>query len=264
MPFLEVDKSVREEDWSMHEFHAHPHYEIYFLAKGSRSFFLSNALYQLTAPSLVVIPPNVIHKTEGGPFERHNINVSAAYLDAYQKDVLDKRALEILALTQGEANKLLELVNEAYAVDRTTKRAEYELKAMFAYGIVLLNKAAANRQPPQAISENALPSLVLKVLDYLNAHYAENVTLDSLAERFFVSKPTLLYNFKRYTNRSPIDFLLSVRIKKAKQMLVATTKSINDISEACGFSSANYFGLFFKKKEGVSPLTYRKNQHAKF
>ena len=69
--------------------------------------------------------------------------------------------------------------------------------------------------------------------------------------------------FKKYTKRSPIDFLLTVRITKAKQLLVSTKKSVGEISDACGFSSANYFGLIFKKKEGISPLTYRKNQLAK-
>ena len=96
MPYIEVDKSVREADWSMHDFHSHTHYEIYFLSKGSRLFFLSNALYKLVAPTLVVIPPRVVHKTEGGSFERHNVNVSPAYLDPFQKETLDKKALQIL------------------------------------------------------------------------------------------------------------------------------------------------------------------------
>lgn len=264
MPFLEVDKSIRAEDWSMHEFHSHAHYEIYFLAKGERSFFLSNAFYQISAPALVVIPPRVVHKTEGGSFERHNINVSPAYLDPFQRETLDKKALQILKLSEREEQTLSDLIRKAYAVDKTEKRAEYELHALFSYGIYLLSKTAKDRQAPQAVSENAMPPLVLKTLDYLNAHYNEDVNLDKLAEHFFVSKPTLLYNFKKYTHRSPIDFLLTLRLTNAKQQLVSTKKSINEISEACGFSSANYFGLIFKKKEGVSPLTYRKNQLAKF
>lgn len=264
MPFIEIDKSVRDEDWSMHEFHSHAHYEIYFLYKGKREFFLSNALYRLNAPALVVIPPRVIHKTEGSSFERHNINVSPAYLDPFQKEVLEEFSLQILPLTGEEAKILSGLIAEAYAVDRTKKHSDCILRAIFSYGIYLLSRSGAKRQQPQAIADSDIPPLVLKVLDYLNAHYNENITLDGLAERFFVSKPTLLYNFKKYTQRSPIDFLLTVRITKAKQLLVATNKTINEISDLCGFSSANYFGLIFKRKENLSPLTYRKNQLAKF
>ncbi len=264
MPFIEIDKSVRPEEWSMHDFHSHTHYEIYFLAKGQRSFFLSNALYTLTGPALVVIPPRVIHKTEGGAFERYNANVSPAYLDPFQKETLDKKALQIVKLTAQEAKKIWELFTEAEKVDKTNKRGEYELRAIFSYGVYLLNKSSINRQAPQAVSQTAIPPLVLKVLEYLNLHYEENITLESLAEQFFISKPTLIYNFKKYVRRSPIDFLLAVRITKAKQLLVAGKQSINEIAAACGFSSANYFGLIFKKKEGISPLTYRKNQLAKF
>lgn len=264
MPFIEVDKSVREEDWSMHEFHSHPHYEIYFLRKGSRAFFLSNALYTLTAPVLVVIPPHVQHKTEGGSFERDNVNVSTAYLDPFQKEVLDQKALQILRLTQEESQRLQALLDEAYSVDTTKKHADCVTKALFSYGIFLLSKARAEGQAPQAVGEGDIPPLVLKVLDYLNVHFNEEIRLEDLAEKFFVSKPTLLYNFKKYTDRSPIDLLLTVRLTKAKQMLVSTNKSVGEISEQCGFSSANYFGLIFKRREGISPATYRKNQRAKF
>ena len=128
-----------------------------------------------------------------------------------------------------------------------------------------LSHSAAERFGGGAIGKNhprrrQRPPLVLKVLDHLNAHYAQPITLDWLAENFFVSKATLMYNFKKYTGRSPIDFLLSVRLEHAKKMLISTKKSINEIAEACGFSSANYFGLIFKKKENLSPVHYRKHQ----
>jgi len=171
--------------------------------------------------------------------------------------------LQILSLSVQSAKTLDHLLSQAYAIDKSTKRGEYELRTLFSYGIYLLGKLPSVKQSPQAVSERALPPLVLKVLDHLNVHYNENITLDDLAERFFVSKPTLLYNFKKYTNRSPIDFLLTVRIQTAKKMLVSTKLSVGEISDACGFSSANYFGLIFKKKEGLSPLSYRKNQLAK-
>ena len=50
---------------------------------------------------------------------------------------------------------------------------------------------------------------------------------------------------------------------KAKEFLLNTKKSVGEISELCGFSSSNYFGLIFKQKEGLSPANYRKHQHTK-
>ena len=264
MAFLEVDRSARSEEWSLHEFHSHSHYEIYFLSKGSRTFFLSNAMYTLTAPTLVVIPPRALHKTEGGSFERYNINVSPSFLDPFQKEVLQAKALQIIPLSSEEEKAFYSLVVNAYNLDKEDRYAEFVLKALFSYGIYLLSGAGTRRVLPKAAAEKDIPPLVLKAIDYLNAHYDEEISLEFLAEKFFVSKSTLIYNFKKYTGHTLIDYLLTVRIEKAKRLLVSTDKSIREISELCGFSSPNYFGLIFKKRENLSPATYRKNQRAKF
>ncbi len=264
MPFLEVDKSTRVEDWSLHEFHSHPHYEIYFLSKGSRTFFLSNAMYTLTAPTLVVIPPRTVHKTEGGSFERYNINVSPGFLDPFQKEVLEEKSLQIISLSAEEEQAFYSLVVKAHAVNKNERHQELILKALVSYGIYLLSTAGTQRILPKAAAEQDIPPLVLKVMDYLNVHYNEEITLDFLAEKFFVSKATLIYNFKKHTGHTLIDYLLNFRITKAKHLLVSSNKGIREISELCGFSSANYFGLIFKKRENLSPTAYRKNQREKF
>ena len=263
MAFIEFEKSVRENDWSMHDLHSHPHYEIYLLSKGSRSFFLSDALYKLTAPVLIVIPPHVMHKTEGGAFERYNISVSANYLDGFQKEVLDAQALRIIQPRYDETDRLISLFQEGVRTDKRGKHSEYIIKALFSYAVFTMSKLSGAYLQPTATAESGMPPLVLKVVDYLNNHYAEKQTLEELAEYFFVSKATLIYNFKKYTNCSLIDFLLNVRLTKAKEMLLNTKKSVNEIAECCGFSSANYFGLVFKKKENLSPANYRKNERAK-
>jgi YesN/AraC family two-component response regulator len=127
----------------------------------------------------------------------------------------------------------------------------------------LLDKIEVDESGLHTSDENKMSPLVLRVINYFNEHYVENITLDRLSQKFFASKTTLIYNFKRYTNCSPIDFLLSVRLTKAKEKLVNTKKSIEEIALSCGFSSANYFGLIFKKKEGLSPSAYRKYQNSK-
>ena len=104
------------------------------------------------------------------------------------------------------------------------------------------------------------PIMVALIMAFL---FKEKLTLQTISDTFFVSKATLLYNFKKYTNCSLIDFLLNIRLTKAKEMLTKGAWSVNQIAERCGFSSANYFGLIFKQKEGISPLHYRKNQRAK-
>ena len=263
MPFIEFEKSIKNSDWSMQELHSHSHYEIYFLSEGSRSFFLSNALYHVAAPTIIVIPPHTMHKTEGGPFMRFNVNVAEAYLDEFQKDVFKKKSLLFFTPSKNETQTFTKLLEEGCNIDRHKKHADNMIRALFSYLIFEFGKLKNSRQKPNATASSDLPPLILKAMDYMDLHYAEKLTLEGLANTFFISKAALLYNFKKYTNCSPIDFLLNVRLTKAKELLVNSKKSVNAISEQCGFSSANYFGLIFKKKENLSPSAYRKVQRQK-
>ena len=263
MAFIEFEKSVRTEEWSMQDLHSHEHYEIYFLSKGERSFFFSNALYKVSAPMLIILPPYVMHKTEGDAFERYNVNVSPDYLDGYQTDVLQEKALLLIKPNPSQTLELTALFDKAIAVDKWDKHAEHILRALFSYAVYLLQNFEKNNSSPNATAQKKLPALVLKAMDYLHEHLDEKVTLQALADTLFVSKATLLYNFKKYTNCSPIDFLLNVRLTKAKELLSNSKKSVGKIAEECGFTSANYFGLIFKQKEGISPMHYRKNQREK-
>ncbi|MBQ8323479.1 MAG: helix-turn-helix transcriptional regulator [Clostridia bacterium] len=258
MAFIEIERSVRKNEWSMQDLHSHPHYEIYLLKSGTRSFFLSDALFCLEAPIIIVIPPHVLHKTEGGPFERYNINVSPSYLDEFQTDVLNEKALHVIKPTPQELQKLLGIFDEL-SEEKKKKYEDCITRALFSYCIFTLNKLQ-NVKSPKVTTKSSIPPLVLKIIDYLNDHYAEKQTLDEIAERFFISKGALMYTFKKHMDCSLIDFLISLRISKAKELLIKTKKSVEEISELCGFSSANYFGLIFKRKEMLSPVQYRKHQ----
>ena len=263
MPFIEFEKSIKDEDWSMLELHSHSHYEIYFLSKGSRTFLFADSLYKISAPSLVIIPPNVVHKTEGGSFERHNVNVSKNYLNAFQTSILEEKKMKILKLSSIESKNILNIFESVYAISKQDKFLNLKQDAFFSAFILGIEKLGASVQEPQTVAQKPLPSSVLKILDFITVNCDKNFTLDEIADRFFISKTTLIYNFNKHVGRSPIDYLLTVRLNKAKQLLATTKKSIGEISEECGFSSANYFGLIFKKREKTSPMQYRKLQTSK-
>ena len=261
MKFIEIERSEQKSNWNMRDLHSHAHYEIYYLYKGSRTFLLSNAIYVLDAPVMVIIPPYTMHKTEGGPFERYNIDVSADYLNDFEREVLDEMALCRITPTEENSKILLGLLREMTSVDKKRKRSGHEINALFSYFVYLLSKNEG--RDSEVSDENKVSPLVLRIINYFSESYGEKITLEDLSRDFFASKTTLIYHFKKYTNCSPIDFLLNVRITKAKEQLVNTKNSIDQIAHDCGFSSANYFGLIFKKKEGISPANYRKYQKSK-
>lgn len=263
MKFIEIEKSIKNDEWSMLDLHSHPHYEIYFLTKGSRTFFLSNALYKLNAPSLLIIPPHALHKTEGDGFERYNIYFTDKYLDDFQRYTLSKKSLGVINLNSEQFETLLDAFDKLLAVDKRKKHAEHIIKALFSYIIYLISELVKNTEQLNQTEQQYVPPLVLKAVDYLNSNYATKTTLEEIADHFFISKGALIYNFNKFLGCSPIDYLLNIRISKAKEMLLNTSKSVNEIAECCGFSSANYFGLIFKKKENLSPLMYRKHQKSK-
>ena len=265
MSFIEFDKSVKTTNWSMFALHSHPHYEIYLLLKGDRSFFLSNSLYTLGAGTLVVIPPYVMHKTEGGPFERINVNVSNDYLDSFQRKTLDDLAKDIAIKIPNNAlqeiNKLLAQMEEAESLQ---KHQENVKKALFGYLIYLLSTMPRENKVESSaeILQNA-PPIVLKIINYLNDNYDKKISLETLEKTFFLSKTTLCKQFNQAINCTITDFLLNIRLNKAKYYLTETKKSMTEISSLCGFCSQNYFGLIFKQKTGLSPLNYRKHQTQK-
>ncbi len=258
--FLRIEESSLPQ-LTMPKLHSHPHYEIYFLYEGSRSFFIENALYSITAPAVLVVPPFAMHKTEGGAFRRVNIYVTESILDDFQKEVLTSLSLSFVPLTEEQTKKLRDVL--ALSLDRPLSE-EHTLevdKAKFAYFTLLLYHFAENRLPHSRESEGQASPLVTKAINYMNANYAEPLTLDDLAERIYATKQTLNYHFKKDLGCTPMNYLLRLRLTKVKEMLATSNKSIEEISECCGFSSGNYLTLIFKQKEGISPSSYRKNRN---
>lgn len=260
---LEFDKSVQKNAISMKELHAHPYYEIYFLAEGERFFFLSNTVHKLCAPSLIIIPPHVMHMTQGGPCVRYNVYVMGNALCGYERDLIDSMSLCSIYIAEDDRevlSRILEMGVQASNQQYSERDAE-KLKMIFSAYLTLVYE---NKRNATLGSENSflakseyIPQQYLKIAEYISENYKEKITLDELSKRFFIAKTTLLCNFKKYFGCSPIDFLLNVRITKAEKLLFDTKRGIEEISEACGFSSANYFSLIFKKKRGISPRGYR-------
>ena len=99
---------------------------------------------------------------------------------------------------------------------------------------------------------------VLEVKEWIDQHYAESITLDSLAETFFINKYYLSKTFKAQFGQTINSYLTMVRITHAKQMLRFTDETIDEIGEAVGITPARYLSEVFSSVEGVSPSVYRK------
>ena len=102
-------------------------------------------------------------------------------------------------------------------------------------------------------------STVYGVCDYLSDHFCEKITLEQLAEKFFVSSSYLSRSFKDVVGFGLKEYVNILRIRMAQEMLESSSLSISEISEAVGFETASYFGQVFQKHLAISPSQYRKD-----
>lgn len=107
---------------------------------------------------------------------------------------------------------------------------------------------------------SVLNPLLSPATDYIGAHYAETIELDTLAAQCSLSTSHFIRSFKKNLNCTPHEYLLSYRLKQAKQLLVTTSRSVEQIAEQCGFNSASHFARAFRKSNGMSPSAFRMMQ----
>jgi AraC-like DNA-binding protein len=98
---------------------------------------------------------------------------------------------------------------------------------------------------------------VADVKEYLDREYGSKITLDSLANQFYINKYYLTKVFKEQYGQSITNYLLNVRITKAKQLLRFSSKSVEEIGLEVGLGAPHYFSQTFKSVEGVPPSKYR-------
>lgn len=106
--------------------------------------------------------------------------------------------------------------------------------------------------------EREVPESIESIRQYLWQHYAEKVTLDDLGTQFNINPHYMQKQFKRYIGQSPTEYLIYLRMMKAKELMRTTDKSIGEIAYEVGIGNVGYFTRLFKKLEAQTPQQYRK------
>lgn len=106
-------------------------------------------------------------------------------------------------------------------------------------------------------------SRISKVISYMEAHYKDALTLESLAKLSGLSLGTFRRRFQEAANMAPITYLLKLRLNKAALILTSTDLPITEIAFQCGFSDSNYFSHQFRKFFGTAPSVHRNRRSGK-
>lgn len=99
--------------------------------------------------------------------------------------------------------------------------------------------------------------IVSKAKEYIEQEYANDISLDDIANAAYVTPNYLCYLFKIKTGTTPIKYLNTYRLKCSAAMIENTDKPIKDIMIECGFGSSSYFTTIFKQEYGCTPTDYR-------
>lgn len=94
------------------------------------------------------------------------------------------------------------------------------------------------------------------IVAYIEEHYADNITLDDISEKFYINKNYLCTIFKSETNSTIVEYITTLRIEQAKKLIRTTNNNLLHISNSVGYNNYSYFGKVFRKKTGISPNEY--------
>ncbi len=95
-------------------------------------------------------------------------------------------------------------------------------------------------------------------LNHIRENYSEPITLNDLSELCGMSTSHFIRSFQKHIGRTPHEYLLAYRLREAKQLLLFTEYTVEDIADQCGFNSASHFARSFRANNNMSPSEFRR------
>lgn len=227
--------------WS-YELHKHPYLELVYMKSGYGQTELLEDTQVFTSFDTRVYPVDCWHQDK---FEASANNIAyCLWIDIAGVD-LDK-PMRI----QDRDGKLGYLFHAIYEEQQKQNPCQPLISLMLR--TLLIQVLILDQKPPATAVE--------RVIQYIQSHLSEQITLELLSGVAFVSKSYLTKQFKQETGQTVIEYVNKTRIEKAKMLLVTTTKSVEEIAYAVGFESPKYFFRVFKALTGQTPLSFSKKK----
>lgn len=160
--------------------------------------------------------------------------------------------------TENWEENILCLIHYIYDT-RDDKMAELKIQKAFLNIWITLCENIITIQQTGNFKNNSL-SILKNMISFINHHYKEKISLLNIAEHGNVGKTSCCAIFKKYVNKTPIEYLTEFRLRKSLELLKKTDMTVLEISYEVGFSGACYFSETFRKFFGCTPSEYRKNK----
>lgn len=259
--------------------HWHEEAEFTMITKGCCLYQIDLTDYEAEVGDLLFIPPLLLHSislpdtpkssclTDTPEIISETYVFHMNFLGGNSTDICSTRYLTPLTNQEYSIPYLIKPAHPAYASLRNIFEQisslysevvigyELALKALFLQAVfLLLQYSERNRS-----SDTGTPSDKLKqVLDYIELHYAETITVSELAKLCFFSDYHFMRFFKKHMNMTCVEYINNLRLEKSVELFEQGNSSILDVSLSTGFHNLSYFHRAFKRKYHMTPRAFLK------
>ncbi len=268
---FEISIQTHPAGYAMRSAHTHSYFELYCLMQGECSFFLRDNVYHMTAGTMVFIPSDTLHRTT---YLREEINerIDIEFTGDYVSDIVQTlgqakfdRLLCVNFFTvppeyREPVCRLLRLLYQEKHAPDTYSSCMLRLYFQQLLLLVLRHCNNALELPAAASTVSVMDVSIQQAMNYICQYYSSPITLNDVAAHLHLNASYFSKKFKSVNGFSFKEYLNTVRINHAEQLLLETQKSITEIAFECGYGSNNYFGDAFKRLNGLSPTDFRKSK----
>ncbi|MDO4271297.1 MAG: AraC family transcriptional regulator [Eubacteriales bacterium] len=244
--------------------HAHKDFvEIILICSGISEYLIHDKKQYIRAGDLLVYNSGVVHDEISGPdiaVGSYCVAVGGLHMPGLRENMLIPDNAGYIFPTGDSFGELRTLCEMMYhSLSEGEPRAE-----AFCHSLMhaLLVKTLAVADGPKAADEHKVEEphiLGRRIKEYIDTHYMEPITLQSMSETLHISPYYLSHVFKQMSGYSPVQYLLRRRIGEAQTLLITTDLPITRVAEMVGYDTQSYFNLQFTKNVGMPPKKYRQN-----
>lgn len=221
--------------------------------------------YKLQKGDIILIPPGISHRpiipeAMAEPYVRDVLWVNADFLASMEKifprSAASGLAFTTLLRTTGTRWEFLSDLFQAGVMEEERKKPGWEAIVMGNSLKILAYLGRAYVELGEGVLKAEKPELLDKVTAYIEAHYAEHITVSELAHKFYVSDSSISHHFKQKMGISIYHYVTQRRLISAKN-LISQGIALEQVATRVGFSDYSAFYRAFKQEYGISPRQYR-------
>ena len=233
-----------------------PNYIIHYIMDGKGIYQVGEKKYKLSKGQGFLIEPEELtfyQADQEEPWSYLWVGVGGTGAKKFIQDIGLNSQQRIFRCADGE--KLNEIVMDMMKHTRSTVSDLYYLQGKL---YELFSVLAADVVIEELMEENKENRYIQEAVTYIRNHYAAGLTVEELAGYLGVNRSYFYTLFKNKLQLSPKEFLTKFRISRAREQLILTEESVENIAVACGYHSTLVFTKNFKQETGMTPTEFRK------